>query len=56
MCQDTGFAVVFVELGQDVRIEGGDFYEAINEGVRQGYTEGYLRIHRRHPLERMHRR
>jgi fumarate hydratase subunit alpha len=53
MCQDTGFAVVFVELGQDVRIEGGDFYEAINEGVRQGYTEGYLRKSIvSHPLER----
>jgi fumarate hydratase subunit alpha len=42
-CQDTGVAVVFVELGQDVRLEGGDFYSAINEGVRQGYAEGYLR-------------
>ena len=53
MCQDTGFAVVFVELGQDVRIEGGDFEEAINEGVRQGYTEGYLRKSIvGHPLER----
>lgn len=53
MCQDTGFAVVFVELGQDVRIEGGDLYEAINEGVRKGYTEGYLRKSVvSHPLER----
>lgn len=53
MCQDTGYAVVFVELGQDVRIEGGDFYEAINEGVRKGYTEGYLRKSIvSHPLER----
>jgi fumarate hydratase subunit alpha len=53
MCQDTGYAVVFVELGQDVRIEGGDFYEAINEGVRRGYTEGYLRKSIvSHPLER----
>lgn len=43
ICQDTGFAVVFVELGQDVQIVGGDFYEAINEGVKKGYTEGYLR-------------
>lgn len=42
MCQDTGFAVVFAELGQDVRIIG-NFYDAINEGVRKGYTEGYLR-------------
>lgn len=53
MCQDTGFAVVFLELGQDVRIEGGDLYEAITEGVRKGYTEGYLRKSIvSHPLER----
>ena len=43
MCQDTGLAVVFVELGQEVHIAGGDFNAAINEGVRQGYQEGYLR-------------
>ena len=43
ICQDTGMAVVFVKLGQDVHIVGGSFNEAINEGVRQGYTEGYLR-------------
>ena len=43
ICQDTGMAVVFVKLGQDVHIEGGSFAAAINEGVRQGYTEGYLR-------------
>jgi len=43
MCQDTGVAVVFVELGQDVQLVGGDFSEAINEGVRQGYQDGYLR-------------
>ncbi len=43
MCQDTGVAVVFVELGQDLHIIGGDFTEAINEGVRQGYRDGYLR-------------
>ncbi|MDD3653630.1 MAG: fumarate hydratase [Desulfotomaculaceae bacterium] len=43
ICQDTGFTVVFVELGQDVHIVGGDFCEAINEGVRKGYAEGYLR-------------
>jgi len=42
-CQDTGFVVCFVELGQDVRIAGGLLTDAINEGVRQGYTEGYLR-------------
>jgi fumarate hydratase subunit alpha len=43
ICQDTGVAVVFVELGQEVNLTGGDFTEAINEGVRQGYEEGYLR-------------
>jgi fumarate hydratase subunit alpha len=43
LCQDTGLTVVFLELGQDVHITGGDLYEAINEGVRKGYQEGYLR-------------
>lgn len=43
MCQDTGAAVFFVELGQEAQIVGGDFVQAINEGVRQGYQEGYLR-------------
>ncbi|MFH1941806.1 MAG: fumarate hydratase, partial [bacterium] len=43
LCQDTGFAVFFVELGQDVHIAGGEFVEAVNEGVRQGYKQGYLR-------------
>jgi fumarate hydratase subunit alpha len=43
ICQDTGLAVVFLELGQDVRVVGGDLYEAINEGVRRGYINGYLR-------------
>ena len=43
ICQDTGMAVVFVEIGQDVHITGGDFEEAVNEGVRQGYVQGYLR-------------
>lgn len=43
ICQDTGVAVVFVGLGQDVRIKGGNIKDAINEGVRQGYREGYLR-------------
>ena len=42
-CQDTGFVVCFVELGQDVHVTGGLLVDAINEGVRQGYTEGYLR-------------
>lgn len=43
MCQDTGVAVVFVEMGQDVHIVGGSFQDAINEGVRRGYTKGFLR-------------
>ncbi|MBT9143430.1 MAG: L(+)-tartrate dehydratase subunit alpha [Dehalococcoidia bacterium] len=43
LCQDTGYAVIFVELGQDVRLVGGDLYVAINEGVRKGYVDGYLR-------------
>ncbi|MFC1897357.1 fumarate hydratase [Chloroflexota bacterium] len=43
LCQDTGTAVVFLELGQEVHITGGDLYAAVNEGVRQGYNEGYLR-------------
>jgi fumarate hydratase subunit alpha len=42
-CQDTGFVVCFVELGQDVHVEGGLLTDAINEGIRAGYTEGYLR-------------
>lgn len=43
LCQDTGFAVFFIELGQDVHIVDGNLVDAINQGVRQGYTEGYLR-------------
>ena len=43
ICQDTGMAVVFLEIGQDVHFEGGSLEEAVNEGVRQGYVEGYLR-------------
>ncbi|AKX95136.1 fumarate hydratase [Neomoorella thermoacetica] len=43
ICQDTGVAVVFLELGQEVQVQGGYLYDAINAGVRQGYTEGYLR-------------
>jgi fumarate hydratase subunit alpha len=52
MCQDCGLAVVFVELGQDVHVTGGDFVQAIQEGVRQGYGEGYLRKSLCHPLTR----
>ena len=43
ICQDTGMAVIFLEVGQDVHFEGMAIEEAVNEGVRQGYTEGYLR-------------
>lgn len=43
MCQDTGFSVIYIELGQDVHIEGSALEDSINEGVRQGYNEGYLR-------------
>jgi len=43
VCQDCGTAVVFLELGQDVHITGGDLYEAVNAGVRRGYEQGYLR-------------
>ena len=43
ICQDTGLAVVFIELGQEVRLVGGDFVETINQGVREAYLKGYLR-------------
>ena len=43
LCQDTGLTVVFLALGQEVHVVGGDLYQAINEGVRRGYDEGYLR-------------
>ena len=43
ICQDTGMAVIFMEIGQDVHFEGGSLTDAINEGVRQGYVDGYLR-------------
>ncbi len=43
ICQDTGMAVLFLEVGQEVHFTGGDYTEAINEGVRRGYIEGYLR-------------
>ncbi|MEJ2428154.1 MAG: fumarate hydratase [Deltaproteobacteria bacterium] len=52
ICQDTGFAVIFVELGQEVHLIGGDLKAAINEGVRQGYLEGYLRKSICHPFTR----
>lgn len=43
ICQDTGMAVVFMKIGQDIHFDGGSVEDAINEGIRQGYTEGYLR-------------
>lgn len=43
ICQDTGMAVIFMEIGQDVHFVGGNFEEAVNEGVRQGYVDGFLR-------------
>lgn len=52
ICQDTGLAVLFVEIGQDVRIVGGDLREAIEEGVRQAYEEGFLRKSVCDPLTR----
>ena len=54
ICQDTGMAIVFLNIGQDVHIEGMDLHDAVNEGVRQGYTEGYLRKSVvKDPLERV---
>lgn len=52
LCQDTGLAVLFVEIGQDVHVAGGDLREAIEEGVRQAYAEGYLRKSVCDPLTR----
>jgi len=52
ICQDCGLAVVFIDIGQDVHITGGDLKEAINEGVRQGYKDGYLRKSACHPFTR----
>ncbi|OPX18946.1 MAG: fumarate hydratase [Desulfobacca sp. 4484_104] len=52
ICQDCGLTVVFAELGQEVHLVGGDFNEAVQEGVRQGYQAGYLRKSLCHPLTR----
>ncbi|MFA5111612.1 MAG: fumarate hydratase [Desulfobaccales bacterium] len=52
MCQDCGLAIIFAEVGQDVHLVGGSFSEAVQEGVRQGYGEGYLRKSLCHPLTR----
>lgn len=54
ICQDTGLTLVFVEIGQDAHIVGGSFYDSINQGVREGYEEGYLRKSIvRHPIDRI---
>lgn len=53
ICQDTGMAIIFLEVGQDVHLVGGDLEAAVNEGVRQGYQEGYLRKSVvKHPIAR----
>src|SRR5512143_2097423 len=52
VCQDTGIAIFFVEIGQDLRIKNGFIVDAINEGVRKGYKEGYLRKSVVDPLTR----
>lgn len=53
LCQDTGMAVVFLEVGQDVHIVGGDLEAAVNEGVRRGYEKGYLRKSVLDPISRI---
>lgn len=53
ICQDTGMAVVFMELGQEVHVVDGDLEAAVNEGVRQGYQQGYLRKSTAHPITRV---
>jgi fumarate hydratase subunit alpha len=53
ICQDTGFAVVFIDLGQEVHLAGGNLKEAIEEGVRQGFRDGYLRKSVCHPFTRV---
>ncbi len=53
LCQDTGMAVVFAEIGQDVHLTGGNLHDAINHGVRQGYSEGNLRKSVLHPVTRV---
>ncbi|NLM10940.1 MAG: fumarate hydratase [Clostridiaceae bacterium] len=57
ICQDTGMAVVFLEIGQDVHIIGGNLYDAVNEGIRRGYKKGYLRASVvKNPLNRINTR
>jgi fumarate hydratase subunit alpha len=52
ICQDTGLAVIFLEVGQEVHLVGGDLKESVNQGVREGYGEGYLRKSSCHPFTR----
>ncbi len=52
LCQDTGFAVFFVDLGDEVKVDGGNLVDAINEGVRRGYQDGFLRKSICHPFTR----
>ncbi len=53
LCQDTGMAVVFLELGQDAHVEGGSLTDAVHEGVRRGYEDGFLRKSVLHPITRI---
>lgn len=53
MCQDTGVAVLFVELGKGVSVKEGDLYQALEEGIRQGYKEGFLRKSVCHPYNKL---
>ena len=53
ICQDTGMAVIFLKIGQDVHIEGSSLADAVNQGVKEGYTEGYLRKSVVEPIERV---
>ena len=53
ICQDTGMAVIFLKIGQDVHIEGNNLTDAVNQGVREGYAEGYLRKSIVEPIERI---
>ncbi|MFH0786502.1 MAG: fumarate hydratase [Pseudomonadota bacterium] len=52
ICQDTGLAIIFLEIGQDLHLTGGDLVEAVNQGVREGYGEGFLRKSACHPFTR----
>jgi len=53
ICQDTGMAVIFIKIGQEVHIEGGNLTDAVNQGVHEGYVEGYLRKSVVEPVERI---